>query len=75
LLDGDSIPVKPHSDPHECVGSLVVCKVDGELYAKQLAQVGGGFRLLSRNQRYAPLDVRDEELEMLGIAVGRSNTL
>jgi transcriptional regulator with XRE-family HTH domain len=75
VLDGDLIHVKPHSDPHECRETLVACRIGGELYAKKLTKVGAGFRLLSFNERYAPLYVEEEELEMLGVAVGRSGAL
>ena len=75
VLDGDLILARPGSDPLECVGSLIACEFGGELWAKQLARAGGRLRLLSRNERYAPIDVHPEDLNVLGVVVGRSGPI
>jgi hypothetical protein len=75
LVDGDTVFVKPEAEPRECHGHFVVCKVSGELYAKELAWKAGHLRLQSRNERFAPLDLGDAEFELIGVVVGRLGAL
>jgi SOS-response transcriptional repressor LexA len=73
IADGDVIYVKPTSDLRAADGLVVVCRVDGAEFVRQLEIGAGRIRLLSRNRRYAPIDVtRNDHFRLIGIVVGRS---
>jgi SOS-response transcriptional repressor LexA len=71
VIDGDTVYVKPQTDLMACAGLLALIEVGGEPFAKHLEVKGDRIRLLSRNDRYAPLDVHETEIEVIGIIVGR----
>lgn len=71
VLDGDLLYVKPVAELADAGSQLVVCDVTGETFAKVLELKPDGIRLLSRNDRYAPLHVFENDLEMIGVVVGR----
>jgi SOS-response transcriptional repressor LexA len=72
IADGDLLFVKRMRSLSAADGQVVVARVNGVLFAKQLEARGGVLRLLSRNERYAPLDLRQDEIELLGVVVGRA---
>jgi SOS-response transcriptional repressor LexA len=72
ILDRDLLFVKPTRSMREATGKVVVCRVDGAEYVKVLDVRGGRMSLLSRNDRYPPLAVREDHFELIGIVVGRS---
>ena len=52
---------------------IVVCRLGGDEYVKQLDIRNGHVRLLSRNERHGPIEVRDRaDFELIGIVVGRA---
>ena len=75
ILDRDLLFVKPTRSTREAAGRVVVCRVGGEEYVKVLDVRGGRTSLLSRNDRYPPIDVRDEQFELIGIVIGRSGAI
>lgn len=76
IADRDLLFVKPTRSTREAAGKIVVCRIDGAEYVKLLDVRAGTLRLLSRNERYPPIDVRDASgFELIGIVVGRSGAL
>jgi SOS-response transcriptional repressor LexA len=71
ILDGDLLYVKPLKDLREAEGRLIVCDLTGEPFAKVLEMKGGRMWLLSRNERYAPREVYEVEIDLIGAVVGR----
>ena len=71
IVDGDLLYVKPSIGISDAGGHLVVCDVAGEPYAKVLELNKGRMYLLSRNERYAPLEVYEVDTELVGMVVGR----
>jgi len=41
---------------------IVVCRLGGDEYVKQLDIRNGHIRLLSRNERHGPIEVRDRPI-------------
>ena len=76
IADGDIVFFKPTRSTREANGRIVVCRVDGAEYMKVLDVRGGRSRLLSRNERYAPIEIADNaRLELIGIVVGRTGAV
>jgi SOS-response transcriptional repressor LexA len=76
IADRDLLFVKPMRSTREASGKIVVCRIDGAEYVKLLDVRAGTLRLLSRNERYPPIDVPDgSRFELIGIVVGRSGAL
>jgi transcriptional regulator with XRE-family HTH domain len=75
VLDGDLLYVKPVAELADAGGQLVVCDVTGEPFAKMLEIKPDGIHLLSRNDRYAPLHVFENDLELIGVVIGRMGGL
>ena len=73
IADRDHLFVKPTRNTREASGRVTVCTVDGEAFVRVLDVRGGRIRLLSRNNRYAPIEVADNtRFELIGIVVGRT---
>ena len=76
IADRDLLFVKPTRSTREATGRVVVCRVDGSVYAKVLDVRAGRIRLLSRNDRYPVIDVDgSSEFELIGIVVGRTGAI
>lgn len=75
IADRDLVYVRPTCNLREAIRRIVVCRWAGATYLKVLDVRAGRVRLLSRNDRYASIDVTAEELEVIGIVVGRSGSL
>lgn len=75
VLDRDLLYVKPTRSTREAAGRVVVCRLDGAEYAKVLDVRGGRMALLSRNDRYPPIDVNEDRFELIGIVVGRMGAI
>ncbi len=71
IVDGDFLYVAPSTGISDADGHLIVCDVAGEPYAKMLELNKGRMYLLSRNERYAPLEVFEVDTELVGMVVGR----
>ena len=75
IADGDLLFVKPTRSRREAAGRIVVCRVDEAAYVRLLDVRGERIRLLSRHDRYAPIDVGEGRFELIGIVVGRTGAL
>ncbi len=77
IADRDLLYVKPTRSTREAAGKVVVCRIDAAEYVKLLDVRAGTLRLLSRNERYPPIDVPEgpNRFELIGIVVGRSGAL
>jgi len=72
IAEGDLVFVKPVRDIREADRSLVVCRLGASEYVKQLEQRDGYVRLLSRNDRYTPIDVgTGDDFALIGVVVGQ----
>ncbi|HEV3484129.1 MAG TPA: S24 family peptidase, partial [Vicinamibacterales bacterium] len=76
IADRDLLFVKPTRSMREATGRIVVCRVGDAEYVRLLDVRGTRIRLLSRNERHAPIDVVDNsDLELIGIVVGRTGAV
>ena len=77
IADRDLLFVKPLRSTREASGRVVVCRVDDTEYVKQLDIRGGRIRLLSRNERYPPIELTEgsQRFEMVGVVVGRTGAV
>jgi SOS-response transcriptional repressor LexA len=73
IADRDLLFVKPTKNTAEAMRRIVVCRLGGDEYVKQLDVRNGHIRLLSRNERHGPIEVRERsDFELIGIVVGRA---
>jgi SOS-response transcriptional repressor LexA len=75
IADGDLLYVREESDPRHARGRIVVCVVSGSPYVKRLELSGGRIRLMSANERFAPMvfDEQSVEWSLVGIVLGWSH--
>ena len=59
IADRDLLFVKPTKNIREATRKIVVCRVGGDEYVKQLDVRNGHIRLLSRNERHGAIEVGD----------------
>jgi len=73
IADRDLLFVKPTNNIREASRKIVVCRIGADEYVKHLDVRNGHIRLLSRNERHGPIEVRDDDdFELIGIVVGRA---
>ena len=74
IADRDLLFVKPSRSIREAGGRVVICRLDGAEYVKLLDVRAGRIRLLSRNDRYPPVEVAEgsTRFELIGMGVGRT---
>jgi SOS-response transcriptional repressor LexA len=71
--DRDLLFVKPTNNLSETSRKVVICRLGADEYVKHLEVRDGHIRLLSRNERHGPIEVRDgDDFELIGIVVGRA---
>lgn len=77
IADRDVVFVKPTRSTREAAGRVVACRIDGAEYVKVFDLRGGRIRLLSRNDRYPPIEFAEgsNRVELIGLVVGRSGPL
>lgn len=77
IADRDLLYIKQTRSTADAAGRIVVCRLDGCEYVKVLDVRAGAIRLLSRNERYPPIEVAEgaDCFELIGIVVGRSGPL
>jgi SOS-response transcriptional repressor LexA len=75
IADGDLLYVREEPDPKRARGRIVVCVVGGSPYVKRLDLAGTTIRLVSSNERFAPMvfDEGDVDWSLVGIVVGWSH--
>ena len=73
IRDGDTITVAATRDIRAAVRKIVVARVNGALYLKELHIDDGHVELASRHPAYAPIaiDEDNDRLELIGIVVSR----
>jgi SOS-response transcriptional repressor LexA len=72
IADRDLLYVKPSRSTREANGRIVICRVDGAEYVRVLDVRAGRTRLLSRGDREPAMEVAEDELELIGIVIGRT---
>ena len=73
IAEGDFVFVRPTRDLRGAAGSLVVCRLGSSEYLKELELSPGRIRLLSRNDRYAPIEIgANDEFGLIGVVVGQA---
>jgi len=75
ILDGDLLFVAPTSAIRVSTKRIVVCLVTGTSLVKKLVIRAGRIRLLSCNDRYSPIDVDEDDFELVGIVMGRLGSI
>jgi transcriptional regulator with XRE-family HTH domain len=77
IAERDLLFVKPLRATREAVGRVVVCRIDGAEFIRVLDVRGGRIRLLSRNERYPPIELAEgsERFELVGVVVGRTGAV
>jgi SOS-response transcriptional repressor LexA len=76
IMDGDLLFVAPTRALRDAAKRVVVCHLAGLTLVKQLELHAGRIRLVSRNERYAPIDVdEDDEFQLVGIVAGRLGSI
>jgi transcriptional regulator with XRE-family HTH domain len=75
IADGDLLYLREEPDPRHARGKIVVCVVSGSPYVKRLELTSGRVRLVSANERFAPMVFDDDNVDwsLVGIVVGWSH--
>jgi SOS-response transcriptional repressor LexA/DNA-binding Xre family transcriptional regulator len=75
IADRDLLYVREEADPRHGRGKIVVCVVSGTPYVKRLELTGGRIRLVSANERFAPMVFDEDTVDwrLVGIVVGWSH--
>jgi SOS-response transcriptional repressor LexA len=76
IADRDTLFVRPTRSMREASGRVVVCRADEAEYVKVLDLRAGRIRLLSRHDRYPPIEITEStRFELIGIVVGRAGAV
>lgn len=76
IADRDLLFIKPIRSTREAAGRIVICRVDDVVYVRVLDVRAGRVRLLSRNERYAPIEVPESAgFELIGVVVGKTGAI
>lgn len=76
IVDGDLLFVTPTRALRDAAKHIVVCRVAGLTLVKQLDLRAGRIRLVSRNERYAAIEIDEEtDLQLIGIVAGRLGSI
>lgn len=77
IAERDLLFVRPLRSTREATGKVVICRIDGSEYVRVLDVRGGRIRLLSRNDRYPPMEVAEgsQRFELVGVVVGRTGAV
>jgi SOS-response transcriptional repressor LexA len=75
IMDGDLLYVREEPDPKHARGRIVVCVVGGSPYVKRLEFAGRKIKLVSANDRFAPMVFDEDSIEwsLVGVVVGWSH--
>lgn len=71
ILHDDYLFVRPVGVPRMGAGKIVVCIVKGKTFVKKLEMSQRRIRLLSANERYAPIEVARDDISFVGVVLGR----
>jgi SOS-response transcriptional repressor LexA len=75
IAHDDLLYVREEPDPRHARGRIVVCVVSGSPYVKRLEFIGRKIRLVSANERFAPMVFDEDSVEwsLVGIVLGWSH--
>jgi transcriptional regulator with XRE-family HTH domain len=75
IAHGDLLYVREESDPRNARNRIVVCVVSGSPYVKRLELTARKIKLVSANERFAPMVFDEDSVEwsLVGIVVGWSH--
>ena len=71
ILHDDYLFVRPLGVWRMGAGKIVVCIVKGKTFVKKLEMAQRRIRLLSANERYAPIEVSRDDISFVGVVLGR----
>jgi SOS-response transcriptional repressor LexA len=71
FVEGDFVYVRPWHELDAVNQQLVACSIAGEVFVKVLEVGERTVRLLSRNERFAPMEVGRGRVELIGVVAGR----
>lgn len=71
ILADDLLFVRRTGVLRMAAGKIVVCKARGKTYVKTLEMTRGRIRLISADERYAPVELTREEVQFIGVVIGR----
>ena len=76
IVDGGLLFVVPTRGLREAAKHIIVCRVGDVILVSSLNYRASRVRLISRNERYAPIEVDDEtDLQLVGIVIGRLGSI
>jgi SOS-response transcriptional repressor LexA len=75
IFDGDLLFVSPVRAVRDAVRRIIVCRVTGKTMVKQLHIRAGRIHLSSRNPRYGPINVDEDDFQLVGIVIGRMGNI
>ncbi len=76
IMNGDTLyAITPPQEPP--VGTVIACRLRGEIYVKRVATEHGRLLLLSANPQYVAIrvDQESDDFEMIGIVIGRAGAV
>jgi len=71
ILADDLLFVRDAGVLRMAAGKVVVCTARGRTYVKTLEMAHGHIRLVSADERYAPVELTRGEVQFIGIVIGR----
>ena len=72
ILDNQLLFVRPYDVKvaRMAAGKIVVCTVRNKTYVKKMEMAHRRVRLLSANERYAPIEIARADIEFIGVVIG-----
>ncbi|WP_078696863.1 LexA family protein [Caloramator quimbayensis] len=67
-MDGDLVVIQKTNAAEN--RDIVAVSLGDEATLKRFARMGGSVLLIPENSKYEPINIRDEQARILGIAVG-----
>jgi SOS-response transcriptional repressor LexA len=71
ILHDDYLFVRPAGVSRMGAGKIVVCIVNGKTFVRKMEMSQRRIRLLSTNERYAPIEVARDDISFVGVVLGR----
>lgn len=75
IVDGDLLFVVPTRAIRAAARRIIVCRVAGKTLVKQLELRVGRIRLISCNARYGPINVDEDDFQLVGTVIGRQGNI
>lgn len=71
ILADDLLFVRDAGVLRMAAGKIVVCRARDKTYVKTLEMERGHIRLVSADERYAPIELTRDEVQFIGVVIGR----